>query len=165
MHPIENIIDSSIEQIKKMIDVSTVIGTPIASGSDTMILPVSKVSVGFVVGGGEYGKMASAKQAAFLLNEQKGEKNNCERFPFAGTAAVGMCLKPLSFVAIENNDIRILPASQDGASDRIMDLLPRMLKSLEKLINTSIDCIKQKCDCNENSEQHACQCENNKSGC
>lgn len=165
MHPIENIIDSSIEQIKKMVDVSTVIGTPIASGNDTMILPVSKVSIGFVVGGGEYGKMGSAKQASFLLNEQKSEKNNCERFPFAGTTAVGMCLKPLSFVAIEDKEIRILPASQDGAGDRIMDLLPRMLKSLERLINTSIDSIKQKCDCNNNSEQHACQCENNEGCC
>lgn len=66
MHPIENIIDSSIDQIKKMVDVSTVIGDPVVTANETLILPVSKVCIGFVVGGGEYGRMATAKKQPAL---------------------------------------------------------------------------------------------------
>ena len=54
-HPIENIMKTTMEEIKQMVDVNTVVGTPILTGTETMILPVSKVSVGFFSGGGEYG--------------------------------------------------------------------------------------------------------------
>ena len=50
MHPIENIIGSSIDQIQRMVDVNTVVGTPVQTADKTMILPVSKVSVGCIVG-------------------------------------------------------------------------------------------------------------------
>lgn len=55
MHPIENIMKSAMEEIKEMVDVNTIIGDPILTGNETMILPVSKVSLGFLSGGGEYG--------------------------------------------------------------------------------------------------------------
>ena len=51
-HPIENIMKTTMEEIKQMVDVNTVVGTPILTGTETMILPVSKVSVGFFSGGG-----------------------------------------------------------------------------------------------------------------
>lgn len=158
MHPIENIIGSSIERIQRMVDVNTVIGTPVQTAEKTMILPVSKVSVGFIVGGGEYGKMANAKKAACLVSDSKGEPENSDkRFPFASTTAVGMCLTPLSFVTVEEGNVRVLPAKQDCASDRLMDILPRVLKSLEKFMNVGVDCIKQKCSCNE---KDSCGCQN-----
>ncbi len=169
MHPIENIIGSSIDQIQRMVDVNTVVGTPVQTADKTMILPVSKVSVGFIVGGGENGRMSNAKKAACLANEAKNAQDNCDkRFPFAGTAAVGMCLTPLSFVTVEDGNVRVLPAEQDCASDRLMDILPRVLKSLEKFMNVGVDCIKQKCGCNtkdscgcpsEPSNEANCCCE------
>lgn len=60
-HPIENIMKTTMEEIKQMVDVNTVVGTPILTGTETMILPVSKVSVGFFSGGGEYGGAKPAK--------------------------------------------------------------------------------------------------------
>lgn len=86
MHPIENIMQTSMEQIKRMVDVNTVVGNPIVTAGNTMILPVSKLSLAFLVGGGEYGHMCSAKKAA-------DEANRDSRFPFAGTSAVGMCTR------------------------------------------------------------------------
>lgn len=62
MHPIENIMQTSMEQIKRMVDVNTVVGNPIVTAGNTMILPVSKLSLAFLVGGGEYGHMCSAKR-------------------------------------------------------------------------------------------------------
>ena len=54
MHPIENIMKGAMEEIKAIVDVNTIVGDPILTGEETMILPVSKVSLGFISGGGEY---------------------------------------------------------------------------------------------------------------
>ena len=70
MHPIENIMQTSMEQIKRMVDVNTVVGNPIVTAGNTMILPVSKLSLAFLVGGGEYGHMCSAKKAADEANRR-----------------------------------------------------------------------------------------------
>ena len=103
MHPIENIMQTSMEQIKRMVDVNTIVGNPIVTAGNTMILPVSKLSLAFLVGGGEYGHMCSAKKAA-------DEANRDSRFPFAGTSAVGMCITPLAF-ALKSLSTRELIAS------------------------------------------------------
>ena len=56
MHPVENIMRTTMEQLKEMVDVNTVIGKPILTAGETMILPVSRLSMGFISGGGEYGQ-------------------------------------------------------------------------------------------------------------
>ena len=53
-HPIETIIASTMENLKNIIRVDTVVGDPIRLENDTLVLPVSRVSLGFVSGGGEY---------------------------------------------------------------------------------------------------------------
>ena len=98
MHPIENIMQTSMEQIKRMVDVNTVVGNPIVTAGNTMILPVSKLSLAFLVGGGEYGHMCSAKKAA-------DEANRDSRFPFAGTSAVGMCITPLALKSLSTREL------------------------------------------------------------
>lgn len=52
-HPVENIMRSTMEQLRQMVDVNTIVGSPVETGSGTVLLPVSKVSMGFVSGGGE----------------------------------------------------------------------------------------------------------------
>lgn len=56
-HPIENIMSSTLENLQSMIDVNTVVGSPIFSDSGAVIIPVSQVGFGFVAGGGEYGEV------------------------------------------------------------------------------------------------------------
>ena len=144
MHPIENIMQTSMEQIKRMVDV-------------TMILPVSKLSLAFLVGGGEYGHMCSAKKAA-------DEANRDSRFPFAGTSAVGMCITPLAFITEEQGNVRVMPADRKSSTDRLVDMIPQVLKCVEKLINTGIDCINKKCACAD-SEKKQNQKTNSNCGC
>ena len=47
-HPVENIMRSTMEQLRQMVDVNTIVGSPVETGSGTVLLPVSKVSMGFV---------------------------------------------------------------------------------------------------------------------
>lgn len=52
-HPIGNLMNTTMEKIKEMIDVNTIIGDPITSPDGTLIIPVSKVSYGFASGGSD----------------------------------------------------------------------------------------------------------------
>lgn len=54
IHPISGVMQTALENIKDMIDVNTVVGEPMVTGSGSTVIPVSKVSFGFVAGGGEY---------------------------------------------------------------------------------------------------------------
>lgn len=147
MHPIENIMHTSMEQIKGMVDVNTVIGDPVVTANQTMILPVSKVSLGFVVGGGEYGNMSTAKKAA--------DEAHGGGYPFAGASAVGMSITPLAFLTVEEGNVRVLPANQKCVTDRLVDMIPHALKGIEKLVNAGIECLCHKCECGENGSNSA----------
>ncbi len=133
--PIENLMQISMEQIRKMVDVNTIVGEPIFSAGETMILPVSKVCLGFLVGGGEYGNMSAAKKCA---DEAQGDG----KYPFAGATAVGMCITPLAFLTVEEGNVRVLPANQKTPTERLIDIIPQAVKSIEKFVQSGIDCKK-----------------------
>ena len=89
---INNVIETTLKNLGNIIDVNTVIGTPVKASDGTLIIPVSKVIVGVLSGGGEYGKISlfktgkdlpysagngaivSVKPCGFLINEGKGYK-------------------------------------------------------------------------------------------
>ena len=62
-HPIENLMTTTMENIRDMVDVNTVVGDAIATADGSTVIPISRVAFGFVAGGGEY---KCAKQAAEL---------------------------------------------------------------------------------------------------
>ncbi len=126
-HPIENIMQSSMEHIKALADVNTVIGDPLMTDDDTMILPVSKVSLGMLVGGGEYLSLSPLKKSAVEINADA-------NYPFIGASAVGMSLTPLAFLAVQSGSVRVLPAKHDCTVDRLVDLVPQVLDAAERLI-------------------------------
>ena len=144
MHPIENIIKTSMEEINRMVDVNTVIGDPIDTGCGTVLLPVSRVSLGFTIGGGEYGS-GSMKKPCY-------DAESGSHYPFAGVSAVGMCLKPMAFLSMEQGNVRVLPASPSCLTDRLADLVPQVLKSLDKHMTAVVDNIGKKCENSNNKE-------------
>lgn len=116
-----------MEHIKRLADVNTVIGTPIMTEDNTMILPVSKVSLGMLVGGGEY-------LAVTPVRRSNVEVNIDGNYPFIGASTVGLSLTPLAFLSVQNGSVRVLPAKQDCASDRLVDLIPQVIDTAERLI-------------------------------
>lgn len=89
---INNVIETTLKNLENIIDVNTVIGSPIKANDGSMIIPISKVIVGVLAGGGEYGKVnlfksgndlpysagngaiVSVKPCGFLINEGNGYK-------------------------------------------------------------------------------------------
>lgn len=82
---VENLMGVSIDKIKQMVDVSTVVGDPIPLSGGTTLIPVSKVSYGFASGGSDL--------------PTKGEKDL-----FGGGGGAGINITPIAFIAVSNGD-------------------------------------------------------------
>lgn len=132
-HPIENIMETTMAKLKEMVNVNTIVGDPVVITGETMILPVSKVSLGFVSGGGEYqaGNQTPVKRAGEELDTMGG------KYPFAGAAAAGLTLNPTAFLSVSGRKIRVLPAQYKDGVDRAVDMLPELVDMLEQLISNS----------------------------
>lgn len=114
-HPIESLMGTSMESIRDMVDVNTVVGEPVQTQDGSTIIPISKVSFGFVAGGGEVG----FSQAQM------------EDMPFAGGAGAGVSVHPMGFLVCSSNGVRLLSASCASPVERIVELIPQALESLK----------------------------------
>lgn len=127
-HPIENMLRTTMEQLKQIVDVNTVIGTPVAVG-DAIILPVSRVSLGFLSGGGEYeGKNSSVQRCGRTLDETQ------LPYPFAGTSVAGLCMTPTAFLTLQGGHVTVVPATCDTTLDRLIDRVPQFLHEAERMV-------------------------------
>lgn len=64
-HPIESLMGTTLEKIKQMVDINTIIGDPITSPDGTVIIPVSKISYGFASGGSDFPTKTQAEKTFF----------------------------------------------------------------------------------------------------
>ena len=123
-HPIENIMSTTMENIRDMVDVNTVIGEAIVTQDGPTVVPISRVSFGFVAGGGEYrcGEHDKAMDAA------------SERMPFAGGTGAGVTIQPMGFLVSNQSTVRLLPAQPYAPADRIIELAPQLMCELKKFL-------------------------------
>ena len=61
---IKDLMETAMKDINTIIDVNTVIGKPFSINDGTTVIPVTKVTLGFMTGGGEYGELKSIKGEA-----------------------------------------------------------------------------------------------------
>lgn len=113
-HPIEGIMDTTLDKIKQMVDVNTVIGTPITTADGTTIIPVSKVTYGFASGGSEF---ASKKM----------ENNKL----FGGGSGAGVTINPIAFIAVSNGEAKLLNiANFQDSQDRAVAMVPELIDKI-----------------------------------
>ena len=110
-HPIDAIMSVTMENIKDMVDVNTVVGEPIVCPDGATIIPVSRVSFGFLAGGGE---------------------SNAHR-PFTGGSGAGVTVSPVGFLCVRGDSIRMLPAQYGDAAERAMELIPQAIDALKSM--------------------------------
>lgn len=122
-HPIEGIMTTTLESIRDMIDVNTVVGEPIATADGSTVIPISRVSFGFVAGGGEY----RCKESALKPAEDSGRP-----FPFAGGTGAGVTVQPLGFLVTGPDSVRMLPAQCFQPVDRLLELVPQVVADIKK---------------------------------
>ncbi len=126
-HPIETLMDSTMKNIRDMIDVNTIIGDPIESKDGTLILPISKVSFGFASGGTEFSNMKS--------NDNKESKENKEdKFPFGGGSGAGVSVKPVAFLVIRADSVKLLSVDSHNSYDKMIDTFPQIMELIKDSI-------------------------------
>ena len=128
-HPIENIIKTTMENLQALINVNTIVGSPVRVDNNTMVMPVSRVSLGFIAGGGEYPTKNAVERSGRTLEDSDA------KLPFAGTTAAGICVSPVSFLSVQSGQVAVLPAQASGCMfERMIDNIPQILRALEQMI-------------------------------
>jgi len=130
-HPIENIMKTTMENIKEMIDVNTIVGDAVETADGNVIIPISKVSFGFVAGGGEYKERNKEQRQA--KNNSEGDGTS-QTMPFAGGTGAGVSVNPIAFLVVGGDKIRLLPVQFSSPTDRIVELVPELLEDIKGMI-------------------------------
>lgn len=118
-HPIDNMMQTTMENIRSMVDVNTVVGSPVLGTKGTTIIPISKVSFGFIAGGGEY-----------AAEDSKNKVVATDSFPFAGGTGAGVSVQPVGFLVVGDGSVKMLPAQANSPMERIVELLPQLIQDL-----------------------------------
>ena len=116
-HPIQGLMDVTLEKIKSMVDSNTIIGNPINMADGTMILPVSKVTFGFASGGSDFPTKTSKEL-------------------FGGGSGAGVSISPIAFLVVHEGNVRLLQLSDTSNSlDRAIGMMPEMVDKVSDLFS------------------------------
>lgn len=111
------ILGTSIEKIKDLVDVSTIIGEPIKISDSIQIIPVSKVTYGFASGGTDFPS-----------------KNNQELF--GGGGGAGITISPVAFLVVNNGNVTVKYINAaEGSVERVIGMVPDLVDKATDVIN------------------------------
>ena len=129
-HPIEGLMITAMNSIQDMIDVNTIIGEPIETANNTVIIPISKVSFGFAAGGSEF------KGETVNEYSRKDEEEQVQyRLPFGGGSGAGVNINPIAFLVVQTGNVKLLPVNHSSAVDKLLDYMPDAIDKVNNLIN------------------------------
>lgn len=118
---LQGVLGVSMDKIREMVDVNTVIGEAIQTPDGTTLIPVSKVSYGFASGGSN---IPSKSQSEL----------------FGGGSGAGINITPVAFVAISGGSVQIIPVvSKPDSGDKMINLVPEMFDKITSLFNKKKD--------------------------
>lgn len=113
------LISGAMDKIKTIVDSSTIVGESIFSPDGTTIIPISKVSVGFVVGGGEYADLSARRVA--------------NHFPMSGGSSGGMSVSPVGFLIIrQEGGVDFVNVENKSLYQTILNTFNSLVSKLEK---------------------------------
>ncbi len=119
-HPINDVLGLTMERLKQMVDVNTVVGTPITTPDGVTVIPISRVSMGFASGGSD-----------FSPKNLPANKDNC----FGGGSGAGVTITPVSFLIIHGDNVRIINANPvpDGVVEKAINMVPEIVDKVSDL--------------------------------
>ena len=111
---IKDVMDTAMDNLKPLIDSNIIIGDIIKSG-EIQIVPITKVSLGFVSGGGEY------------YSELKEMRRETE-YPFSGGCGGGVSVQPIGFLVIKQSCVELIKIDQKTAIEKLIEAIPELAK-------------------------------------
>lgn len=129
-HPIEGLMDTAMSSLRDMIDVNTIIGEPIQSNNNIMIIPVSKVGFGFASGGSEF----ACETIDGYTKKEKDEQIQY-KLPFGGGSGAGVSINPVAFLVVQNDNVKLLPVQHSSSIDKLLDYVPDLMNKMKEVFN------------------------------
>lgn len=126
-HPIEGLMLTAMSSIENMIDVNTIIGEPIETSNNIVIIPISKVCFGFAAGGSEF----KGETIDEYTKKDKDEKVQY-RLPFGGGSGATVSINPIAFLIVEEGKVRLLPVTHSSCIDKLLDYVPDLFEKISK---------------------------------
>lgn len=121
-HPIGELMETTMQKIREMVDANTIIGSPIVTGDGITLIPISKVSFGFASGGSD-----------IPSKQQPPSPNNT----FGGGSGAGVHIVPVAFLIVQGANIKLLNITPPASTtvDRIIELVPEVIDKVNELFN------------------------------
>jgi len=121
INKIQEVMNSAMENLRPLIDVDIVIGKAIEE-EGLKVIPLSKVTMGFVSGGGEY------------YSELKEMRRETE-YPFSGGSGGGVSLQPIGFLVIKNGEVEVIKIDSKSAIEKLIDTIPEVARFVSNALN------------------------------
>lgn len=122
-HPINELMTNVMSNLQQMVDVNTIVGSPVETADGTTIIPVSKVGFGFAAGGSDFGAANPTADAHF-----------------GGGSGAGVSIAPIGFLVVGKDQIRMIPVtSSNSAVDKLVDYIPTAISKVNNLIEKHKD--------------------------
>lgn len=116
---VKELMGNTMDKIKEMVDVNTIIGNPINTPDGTTVIPISKVSYGFASGGSDL-PMKSPKET------------------FGGIGGAGISIQPIGFLVISGGNVKLLQLSTaENTINNIVNMVPDMVDKVSGIISSN----------------------------
>ncbi len=111
------ILSTTIEKVRQLVDVSTIVGEPIVLSDAITVIPVSKVTYGFASGGSDFPS-----------------KNNTQLF--GGGGGAGITINPVAFLVLKNGEVTLKHiTSNDNAAERLVNMVPDVIDKVSDVVS------------------------------
>jgi sporulation protein YtfJ len=121
-HPIGDLMETTMQKIREMVDVNTIVGSPIVTADGMTLIPISKVSFGFASGGSDF---------------QTKHQQNTNNSSFGGGSGAGVNIVPVAFLIVKGTSVKLLNIAPPAAStvDRLIETVPEIIDKVTELMN------------------------------
>ena len=121
-HGVNGLMAETMEKIRSMVDVNTIIGDPIVTHDGTTLIPISKVTFGFGSGGSDFKPRNSSDTAPLC---------------FGGGGGAGVSISPVAFLIVSEENARILPVNMpaDNSTDRLIEMIPDAVNGIQNFVS------------------------------
>lgn len=133
-HPIEGLMNTAMNNIRDMIDVNTIIGEPIETFNNTIIIPVSKVGFGFAAGGSEF-----KGETIDEYSKKEKEESIQYKLPFGGGSGAGVSITPVAFLVIQSNCVKLMRVEHGSSVDKLLDYVPDLIEKANCFIDKTMN--------------------------
>lgn len=114
---LNNLIEGVMDKLKGLVDSNTVVGDKVITDDGTTIIPISKISVGYVAGGGEYADLSARRVA--------------NHFPMSGGSSGGLSVSPVGFLVVDKKGVKFINVENKTVYQTILNLFNTIVEKLK----------------------------------